>query len=335
MTFDAVDVPFVLRHLFPNCCCRHQSRRIVIKAGGLSVQSLKSENFSRYLVARKVVVAHLSFVSEDLQYISSDQSESKNTSILPFDDFLPSQTSTLSAYRAEKQDLSFPVVVDIPYNGSSVARNDGPHETLTDIRKEQPTHRASYLSIDILAHVSAAIMDEGTNDGGAFLEKLNGDTSSKGVQARVNERELLLSYKTHKNQAQTRHVVQHSYQDLSRETPPEICENSVLDCIPISTTSSVAFPMKLHEAFSQIQRDKNDHIFGWLSHGRLFKIHPQHDFAILTLPQYFAMDKKVVIFTTAELVWLPPYIGRVILSRTVSARNEISVSIDAKAEGER
>jgi len=57
-------------------------------------------------------------------------------------------------------------------------------------------------------------------------------------------------------------------------------------------TPSRTFPMKLHEALTQIENDGLDSIVGWLPHGRSFMIHKPKEFEDYILPKYFTMTKK-------------------------------------------
>ena len=56
--------------------------------------------------------------------------------------------------------------------------------------------------------------------------------------------------------------------------------------------TSPAFPVKLHETLSVIERDGLSDIIGWLPHGRSFKIFKPTEFAEVVLPKYFIMTKK-------------------------------------------
>ena len=311
---NAIDETSLLQQLFPNSCRRQLPPYIRIQTGGLNVHSLNAKSSSGCSIERRVVVAHLSFVDEAQQCTPIDQGQTlssigmsiqkqhyevesgaPNASTNTNEKLLGGSTkhgfhsSNVSVLEAEKRDCS------ISHDVKSIIFKDG--ITQPCIRRHEPAaHRASYSSMDMLAHISASIIDEEKNENVSVVvdnyKKISSDTIKschKIEKIRGIQRELPLLHKTHKNQA--RHFVQHSYQDLMKEIPPVIYENR-LDNIPMSTSSLLAFPMKLHEALSQIETDKKEHIFGWLPHGRSFKIHSQHDFAAIVLPHYFVMTKK-------------------------------------------
>ena len=93
--------------------------------------------------------------------------------------------------------------------------------------------------------------------------------------------------KTPKNN--NRLFVKHSYEDYSDETPTDDEKNAManLNNNTSEKTPNAAFPLKLHETLSEIERDGHDDIIGWLAHGRSFKIHKQQEFVQLILPKYF------------------------------------------------
>lgn len=92
--------------------------------------------------------------------------------------------------------------------------------------------------------------------------------------------------KTPKNNK--RLFVKHSYQDYSQEVP----STAEIQQGEMPKTANAAFPLKLHETLSEIERDGHDDIVGWLPHGRSFKIHKQQEFVQRILPKYFVMTKK-------------------------------------------
>lgn len=139
-------------------------------------------------------------------------------------------------------------------------------------------HRSS--SMDVLAHVSAEIRDSQQSAderyatanavAGTYGDKYGNNTNYK----------KLPPGKTPKNNL--RLFVKHKYQDFSGE-PASPDEQALLsDCTP-----NAAFPLKLHETLTEIEKDGHDDIIGWLSHGRSFKIHKQQDFVDQILPKYF------------------------------------------------
>lgn len=95
--------------------------------------------------------------------------------------------------------------------------------------------------------------------------------------------------KTPKNNL--RLFVRHSYRDHSHEIPL-LEELALMGPNALDRTPNAAFPLKLHEILSQIERDGYDNIIGWLPHGRSFKIHKQKEFVDTILPKYFVMTKK-------------------------------------------
>jgi hypothetical protein len=47
------------------------------------------------------------------------------------------------------------------------------------------------------------------------------------------------------------------------------------------------FPVKLHGMLLDVEREKNEKIVSWMSHGRAFKVHDRHDFEAKIMPRYF------------------------------------------------
>jgi hypothetical protein len=47
------------------------------------------------------------------------------------------------------------------------------------------------------------------------------------------------------------------------------------------------FPVKLHGMLLDVEREKNEKIVSWMSHGRAFKVHDRHDFESKIMPLYF------------------------------------------------
>ena len=91
-----------------------------------------------------------------------------------------------------------------------------------------------------------------------------------------------LSGKTPGNR--NRKLVQHNYRDYSHRFPGA----GKTDRRAINET----FPLKLHSVLMQIERDGLDSIFGWLPHGRSFKIHKEKEFKDIILPMYFRAKKS-------------------------------------------
>lgn len=82
----------------------------------------------------------------------------------------------------------------------------------------------------------------------------------------------------------TRVFVQHSYKDHSHEKPSNQDD--------AACPKADIFPVKLHHALTQIEKDGLDYIIGWLPHGRSFKVHKQQEFIDIILPKYFANAKN-------------------------------------------
>jgi HSF-type DNA-binding len=179
------------------------------------------------------------------------------------------------------------------------------HDVVQQVQKPK---RSSLSSIDLLAHISVAILDEEQQDvdddhthdqqqeDRTSLALMNtSDYFRPSLPDNKNNADFktLSPGKTPKNHI--RHFVRHTYRDYSREIPPAMKEEdrTTLTCsAPLQTTPNAAFPIKLHETLSQIANDGYDHVVGWLSHGRSFKIHRQNEFVETIMPQYFVMTKK-------------------------------------------
>ena len=89
--------------------------------------------------------------------------------------------------------------------------------------------------------------------------------------------------------------VKHKYRDYSGEVPlPEEQDLIVAGggTTSAARTPNAAFPLKLHETLSQIEKHGHGDIIGWMPHGRSFRIHMQKEFAEIILPRYFVMTKK-------------------------------------------
>ena len=89
--------------------------------------------------------------------------------------------------------------------------------------------------------------------------------------------------------------VKHKYHDYSGEVPlPEEQDLIVAGggTTSAARTPNAAFPLKLHETLSQIEKHGHGDIIGWMPHGRSFRIHMQKEFAEIILPRYFVMTKK-------------------------------------------
>jgi hypothetical protein len=150
--------------------------------------------------------------------------------------------------------------------------------SLSQSRKESsPSGKRN--NIDVLAHISAELHEE--------EPKAHTHSETEDAAGNNNFKKLPPGMTSKKNK---RLFVKHSYRDYSHELPlPD--EMDLMDAVNTRTVNA-AFPLKLHETLSLIEKDGNDHIVGWLPHGRSFKIHQQKEFVEMILPQYFVMTKK-------------------------------------------
>jgi HSF-type DNA-binding len=173
-----------------------------------------------------------------------------------------------------------------------VGRPDEERPTL----KEQQRKQNSFTSFDVLAHISAAMMNErrqssddsGVVEDSSALKSTDENEILQGGMSRGDDSRTM-QYNNHSSPKNyVRHFVRHSYRDFSQDVPPhgDHREKNTL------ATSNSAFPIKLHETLTQIANDGFDHVIGWLSHGRSFKIYRNYEFVEVVLPQYFVMTKK-------------------------------------------
>jgi hypothetical protein len=343
--FHEVNETSLLQQLFPNCYRQQVLPTIEVEVGGLKIHGNMME--------RNVVIAYIEVMHQFSQSLtptvletSKNREEVAHRNLLPNQEWGPSDSAltvskTACAYNLNESTKrhgfqTLPTLKNVTctngtlpistYSMVAMTPNDV-NTTSSKATSKIPVDQAfnrndrrSLSSIDLLAQISAAIMDEkhhnhkNSSNKPKFhhdinpLRNSNGSSqfnddernhklvSSNGTDyAKANKptlRKMQLPFKTPKNH--TRHFVRHSYQDYSHEMSITISDNENLgtgDDIPVST-ASLAFPLKLHETLKQIENDKNDHIFGWLPHGRSFKIHQQQDFSAIILPQYFIMTKK-------------------------------------------
>lgn len=174
-------------------------------------------------------------------------------------------------------------------------------------------------SMQLLAHISTAMMNPHEQQQQDHLLKLRQEqlhgTTKHGYDATVIsdegevDRDAISSSATAANNSNDarytfkklppgrtiknnmRLFVRHSYRDYSLEVPTAE-ELAMTSPQAPERTPNAAFPLKLHEILSQIERDGFDCIIGWLPHGRSFKIHKQEEFVRTILPKYFVMTKK-------------------------------------------
>lgn len=85
--------------------------------------------------------------------------------------------------------------------------------------------------------------------------------------------------------------VKHEYTDMSSERPLP-GEEHLGGTLWRPRTLNGAFPLKLHEILTEIEKDGYSDIIGWLPHGRSFKIFDHDRFCEIVLPNYFVMTKK-------------------------------------------
>ncbi|GKY93709.1 hypothetical protein MPSEU_000338100 [Mayamaea pseudoterrestris] len=149
-------------------------------------------------------------------------------------------------------------------------------------RPDTMVHRST--SIDMLARISSQIHETAQ----PIKRKTIDDSSTY--------RKLPPIAVTSERQTK-RLLVRHDYRDYSKETPQHgelehIVATNTIEGTPALSSTSWAFPLKLHETLHQIESEGNGDIFGWLPHGRSFKIFKQKEFVDVVLPRYFVMTKK-------------------------------------------
>jgi len=150
-------------------------------------------------------------------------------------------------------------------------------------------------SIEMLAMISEELrertMSIGNDEGGSVASHGFGDSeTNRSASSGYNYKKLPPGVTPKNNK---RLFVKHNYRDHSLETPqPE--ETYLVESLSTTParTPNAAFPLKLHETLSQIEKDGYGNIIGWLPHGRSFKIHEQKEFVHVVLPKYFVMTKK-------------------------------------------
>lgn len=144
-------------------------------------------------------------------------------------------------------------------------------------------------SIDMLAKVSVEIMGKQQQQQAAASEWASDDAFDPEDIRRSSSYKKLPPGKTPKNHE--RLFVKHQYRDFSHEVPM-VGELSLVGPSSLERTPNAPFPLKLHEILAQIEKNGDDHIIGWLPHGRSFKIHDHRMFVDDVLPKYFIMNKK-------------------------------------------
>lgn len=127
-------------------------------------------------------------------------------------------------------------------------------------------------SMELLARISSEIRDQQPED------------SEEARLAAAHNYKKLPPGKTPKNNK--RLFVRHQYHDFSRDTPSPGEEYLVRPDAPLRTPNA-AFPLKLHETLTIIEKDGLGHVIGWMPHGRSFKIHKHQEFVDDILPKYF------------------------------------------------
>lgn len=155
--------------------------------------------------------------------------------------------------------------------------------SLSQTRKIKSPKPSGRNNIDVLAHISAEL-----HEGEPMAHRrTNSQSEQQDAAGNYNYKKLPPGMTSKKNK---RLFVKHSYRDYSHDLPlPD--ELDLVDSLNTRTVNA-GFPLKLHETLSLIERDGNDHIIGWLPHGRSFKIYQQKEFVEMILPKYFVMTKK-------------------------------------------
>lgn len=82
--------------------------------------------------------------------------------------------------------------------------------------------------------------------------------------------------------------VSHDYQDLATEVPYK-ADIDWVQFYKNKPLKSIPFALKLHCALERVEEDGLSNVFGWLGHGRAFKIHDREVFKSKILTQYIGM----------------------------------------------
>ena len=83
-------------------------------------------------------------------------------------------------------------------------------------------------------------------------------------------------------------IVQHNYHDHAQDEAPSASDAQ--HALEDHTLSHNAFPLKLFEMLSLVDRDGFAHIVSWQPHGRCFVVHKPNEFKAI-LPRYFKLSK--------------------------------------------
>lgn len=184
--------------------------------------------------------------------------------------------------------LSPPPVRTVSQSPLSSPANTSPHGFYQPQEEppKSPSPSNASNSMEMLAQVTFEMMQRQRTDSSVHSVGRSDDSDDGNPTGTFKK---LPPGKTPKNH--NRLFVKHVYRDYSHEVPmPD--EASLAGPDSPERTPNAAFPLKLHEILSQIERNNDDHIVGWLSHGRSFKIHNQEEFVNTVLPKYFVMTKK-------------------------------------------
>lgn len=169
-----------------------------------------------------------------------------------------------------------------PATARNIAAKHGFYHTATEVTKPPSPTPGSSNSMEMLAQVTMDMMERQK----AYAI---GTSNPESEYAVLPAAKKLPPGKTPKNH--NRLFVKHVYRDYSHEVPmPE--EASLVGPDAPERTLNAAFPLKLHEILTQVEKNGDEHIIGWLPHGRSFKIHKQEEFMERVLPHYFVMTKK-------------------------------------------
>lgn len=145
-------------------------------------------------------------------------------------------------------------------------------------------------SMEVLARISEEVW-RNNNQGGSltpFANRLRNAVESDASAPFSSRSGAAASKDPPGDAADNNHqLVQPSYRDHSLEKESEMDRASRAQ----TGRSSLAFPIKLHDVLSEINRDGYGHIISWQHHGRSFKIHKKHEFVGMILPAYFRLLK--------------------------------------------
>lgn len=249
--------------------------RLEVVIGGLMAPVSSTEASSRGGICS--AVACLSFFQEGSQWAKVSGQGSPFLARSPKS--VDEETSVASDLAAQEGGRG---IVKVIHNtpGSS-SQDPEPPPRPRSLSQSLPSHpnpktfiRAN--SMELLARISSEIRDQQPD--------AEDDEAARLAIAAAHNYKKLPPGKTPKNNK--RLFVRHEYHDFSRATPSAGEEYLVRPDAPLRTPNA-AFPLKLHETLAVIEKDGLDHVIGWMSHGRSFKIHKHQEFVDDILPKYF------------------------------------------------